>query len=272
MPARPALTGEAPWRAFHLRWPMIRPPQRPTAEVATAARGAIAGHDARVLLLGVTPELSTAGDDLTAVDWSEMMIGCVWPGDREDRRAVLSDWRSLPASGSPFSAVIGVGSFNCLEYPQGYHDVFASLGGLLAPGSRFAVRFFVTPDPCESVASLRADVVAGAHAMSIHGLKWRLAMALCAASARPNIPVQEILARFDEEFLDRAALERATGWGQDEIGTMDNYRGSSDVCSFPTESQILATLPPSFRNARFIPSGSYELSERCPILTMDYLP
>jgi hypothetical protein len=45
----------------------------------------IAGHDARVLLLGVTPELCGIAQETVAVDHSANMIARVWPGDTPSR-------------------------------------------------------------------------------------------------------------------------------------------------------------------------------------------
>jgi hypothetical protein len=253
---------------FHLRFPRLRPPQAVTAGMAAHTAAAVEGHDERVLLLGVTPALSGIGRELVAVDRSPKMIALVWLGDDERRRVVGADWRWMDPGGD-FSAVVGDGSLNCVAYPAGYEQVLARLTVVLRRPARFAVRFFVTPDPCESVEALGAATIAG-QVESIHALKWRLAMAIVAERGDVNIAAVDILARFDALFPDRTELMCRTGWTMDEIGTLDFYRGSSDVLSFPTVEQIRAVVPPGFSELRLMKSGDYDLSERCPVVVMDW--
>ncbi len=256
------------WSDFHLRFPRLRPPQAVTQDMAAHAAAAVAAHDDRVLLLGVTPALSMIGRELVAVDRSPKMIELVWPGDDGRRRVVEADWRAMEPGGS-FSAVVGDGSFNCIGYPHDYAAVFARLATILRRPARFAVRFFVTPDRCESVEELeQATRTRGVE--SIHALKWRLAMAIVAERGEINLAAIDILARFDALFPDREVLARQTGWALDEIETLDFYRGSADWLSFPTIAQIRSTIPPGFSEPRLLPSGDYDLSERCPVVTMDW--
>lgn len=257
------------WADFHRRWPLLRPPQAVTQELAARFAAALDVDDERVLLLGVTPALAGIGRSLVAVDRSANMIANVWPGDDQRRRVVEADWRSMDPGGRPFSAVIGDGSLNCTAYPDDYRAVFARLAALLRGGARFVLRFFVTPDACESVDALAKAVLAG-RVESVHALRWRLAMAACAERGSVNIAVTEILALFDRLFRDRAALASVTGWTMAEIATLDFYRDSPDWLSFPTIAQIRATVPKGFSDLRLVSSGEYPLSERCPLVTMEW--
>ena len=47
---------------------------------------------------------------------------------------------------------------------------------------------------------------------SFHAFKWRLAMAIVAEAADPNIRVETIRDVFIREFPDRAMLAETTGW------------------------------------------------------------
>lgn len=256
------------WSTFHLRFPSLRPPQSVTPDTAARVAAALEGHDERVLLLGVTPALTGIGQGLVAVDRSANMIANVWPGDDARRRVVEADWRAVEPGGD-FSAVIGDGSFNCLAYPGDYAAVFARLGALLRPGARFVVRFFITPEPCESIAAL-ADATRAGRVESIHALRWRLGMAACAERGDVNIPVTRIYGLFARLFPDRTLLAQQTGWAPDQIATIDFYRDSPDVISFPTLTQIQAVIPAGFTAVRLIGSGAYDLAERCPLVVMDW--
>ena len=256
------------WSDFHRRWSRLKPPLRANPEVVAAIGRAIADHRDRELLLGVTPELSDIAAATVAVDLSWTMIAHVWPGDTEARRAVLADWLAMPIGQQRFSAVIGDGSLNALEYLR-YPALFAQLEGVLKPGARLAVRIYARPAPCEPVERVRQQVLAGRIA-GFHAFKWRLAMAIAAERRSADVPVALVHQRFDREFADRHALGLATGWGAEEIAEIDAYAGSQAAYSFPTRGEVVAALPRSFRNPRFASSGAYELAERCPILVADF--
>jgi len=255
------------WSDFHLRFSRLRPPQAVTADMAARMAAAVAGHDERVLLLGVTPALTEIGRSLVAVDRSIEMIRRVWPGNDRRRQVLQADWRSMELDGE-FTAVIGDGSFNCLHHPDDYTRVWARIGRMLRRGGRIGLRFFVTPEACESLDDLVEATRAG-RVESAHALKWRLAMAMAAESGKANVPAIDILAEFNRRFPQRLELVQLTGWAADDIGLFDAYERSSDVISFPTLGQIKKTIPPGFSDMRLLPSGDYDLAERCPLLTMN---
>jgi SAM-dependent methyltransferase len=258
------------WAKFHRLWAQYTPPLRPNGEVAGAVRDALAGHDERVLLLGVTPELADAGRDVTALDSSELMIGGVWPGDGPHRRAVKGNWLSMPFdfAAASFSAAIGDGCLSSLSFPEGHQQLYGQLARVLRPGGRLVLRLFKVPDRTETLPAVLKAARDGT-IRNFHAFKWRLAMALTAASGDPNIAVELILATFEREFPDRRKLAAMTGWPLEQIDTIEVYRGSSEVYSFTTFEQIRQTMPSTFTNLRLQDIGSYELAERCPLLIMD---
>ncbi len=253
---------------LHRRWAALKPPLRPNAEVVCALRAATEDRDARVLLLGVTPELAVIGQTMVAVDMSPAMIAAAWPGDTATRCPIGGNWLAMPLWRREFTAVIGDGSLDFLpmaEYPR----LFEQLEPLLLPGARLAIRFYETPEAGESIAQLRAEVMAG-HRSGFHAFKWRLAMAIATESHDPSVPVMLIHEVFEREFGDRTTLSIASGWSLDEIAEIDHYARQDSVFSFPTRHQLLAALPRKLSNPRFAASGSYELSERCPILLAEF--
>jgi SAM-dependent methyltransferase len=259
------------WAEFYRRWAQLTPPLRPHKDVAEGIRKAVAGHDERVLLLGVTPELADLGAELIAVDHNDMMIAKIWPGDTARRRVVKADWRDLPFPRNDFSAAIGDGSLNALTYPTAHRQLYDQLAKVIRPGGRFVFRHYTTPDRGETIAAVRAAALAGKIG-SFHAFKWRLAMAMVAATGDPNIRVEAIREAFDREFPDRAKLAVAAGWPVADIDTIDVYRGSSEIYSFPTFGQLRGAIPAAFENPRLVPVGSYELAERCPLVVMDLKP
>ena len=105
---------------------------------------------------------------------------------------------------------------------------------------------------------------------SFHAFKWRLAMALVARQKSPNICVRTIHDSFSNEFPGRDVIARITGWDAADIDTIDVYRHSTEIYSFPTIEQFQSIIPAgTFSNVGFADAGSYELADRCPLLFMD---
>lgn len=260
--------GQSHWSGYHRSWARLRPPLRPNSEVVAAVRALLAGGAGPTLMLGVTPEFADLAPDLVAVDRSPGMIGGVWPGDTAARRAIVGDWLKLDFPAGHFGAAIGDSPLNALEYPKGHAGLYDQLARVLRPGARVVFRAFCLPEPCESVASVRA----AAHAAQIpnfHAFKWRLVMAMVAAAGNPNLPVARVHEIFGREFPDRDALAATTGWPRDDIDTIDVYKDSTEFYSFPTARAFRAAAPAAFTDIRFIPAGTYELAERCPLLVME---
>jgi SAM-dependent methyltransferase len=256
------------WTAYHRRWARLTAPLRPDRDVVDGFVQALTGHSDRVLLLGVTPELADIGAEVTAIDRSPTMIAHVWPGDTARRRALAGDWLELPAPGRRFTAAVGDGSLNALTWPDGQRSLYSGLTRVLEPGGRFAARLFVAPAHSESLDAVAAEARAG-RIRSFHAFKWRLAMALVAAAGDPNLRVESILQAFESAFPDRARLAADTGWSREDIDTIDVYRQSGEVYSFPTEAQFRAAIPAGFSAPLFRAAGGYELAGRCPLMILD---
>jgi SAM-dependent methyltransferase len=256
------------WHKFHLVWHRMKPPLRPDAAVVAALRPCIAGRAERVLLLGVTQELADLSDDLTAVDRNQNMIDHIWPGDSATRRALCGDWLNMNFADARFSAVIGDGSLNNMQYPDGHHKLYKQLARVLRPGGRFASRVFATPDPAQSVREVCQDALRG-RAGTFHGFKWRLAMSLVAEAGDPNLAVPRILEAFNAHIPDRERLMAATGWPAEDFATIDLYAGSTLFYTFPTRRQLAAVIPSEFGEVSWQEVGDYPLADCCPLLVME---
>lgn len=255
---------------FHRRWTRLKPPLRPDDQIVSSYRRAVEGHGRNVLLLGVTTELADIGETTVAVDISKKMIANAWPGDTERRKAVQGNWLDMPLQGREFTAVIGDGVLAGVTLAD-HATFFSQLARLLLPEARLAIRLYETPEPGETVAQVRAQTLEG-KIVGFHAFKWRLAMALATEGKNPAVPVALIHQTFQREFPDRTALSAATGWSLDEIVEIDAYDGKPMIYQFPTRHELLAHLPKEFADPRFVPSGDYELAERCPILVTDFRP
>jgi SAM-dependent methyltransferase len=247
------------WEQNPRHWSRIEPPLRPDAEVTSAFLRLAGGPSARVLLLGVTSELANAFESVHAIDKSAAMIAKVWPGDSASKRAHQGNWLEMPVPDRPFDAVIGDGSLSNLDYPHEVRAVLPRILQSLRPGGRFICRMFERPDSPQDLDALRATAAAPAR-INFHAFKWQLAMHL-AGVTRATVPVQEILALFNELFPDRAALAARTGWPRELIDLVDVYRDSEVRFTFMTRQESIAVLPPGITDLRFDACSNYDLAD-----------
>jgi hypothetical protein len=228
------------WPLHARQWARIGAPLRPCAEDLAEVAAEITGWTTRSwgaprgLLLGVTPELAALPwRSLVAVDRSQPMIDAVFP--RGAGTAIRGEWSALPVPAGSIDVAVGDGALTCVGFPDGYRAVAASLGRALVDDGRLILRLFVVPDVPETLDDVAAALAGGAIA-GFHALKWRIAMAIQPAGR--NVAVAAIHRAFEALAPDRAALAARTGWTHDTIGTIDVYRGSDVVYSFPRLAEV----------------------------------
>jgi SAM-dependent methyltransferase len=251
------------WQSYHTQWETVGPPLR-TSEVVVEFMVKLV-KPGPVLLLGVTPELAEAFDDVKAIDKSAAMVEKVWPGDAARKKAEVGDWLLMDEPRDHYAAVVGDGSLNNIGYPSDIARVMELSLGMLKPHGRFACRLFERPAVPLSWDELRLVGTRPA-ALNFHAFKWQLAMRICADEGA-NVGVTPILQRFEELFPDRDWLAEKTGWPRRAIDTIDIYRNSPIAYSFPDRAEFEACIPAGAREPRFLACGDYDLAECCPVLT-----
>lgn len=252
------------WQKYHATWGKLEAPLRPNADIIAKVKelaGPVAGP---VLLLGVTPELALAFDQVVAVDKNKAMVDNVWPGNTDHRQAIHADWLDLTEPRGFYAAAVGDGSPNALTSLREMRLLFERVVALLAPGGRFACRVYERPATPFTKDHL-LDLAGAPAKLNFHAFKWKLAMHL-ADQVGASIPVVLIRERFNEYFPDRNKFARDTGWPRELIDMIDVYRGSPAVYVFPDREEVLTVLPESIANVRFESSGRYDLAECCPML------
>ena len=255
-------------QTYHRAWSHLGPPLRPHPDVVIAVKEQIKGRQGRTLLLGVTPELADVAPNLVAVDRNFSMIANVWPGNTSTRCAIVGDWRCSHFKPAVFSVCVGDGSLCGLECPADIAVLFNELRRILKKGGRIVCRLYISPVTTEKISTLKENVTSGSIG-SFHAFKMRLAMALSALQPVPQICVERILDSFNELFENRDELARMTGWSREQIDTIDFYRGSDVVFNFPTADQLMSAVSKVCSRARLVPSGIYEMSDRCPLLVAE---
>ena len=150
---------------------------------------------------------------------------------------MLGDWRDLPFE-SEFDALIGDG---CLTVFQGSPEVFFEQAKkALKPNGRLILRLFISPERKESLQSVLKEK----HTMGFHAFKWRVAQSL----ADPYVSVKTLY-QVIRPIWDHPTLEV--------------YENSDLIYYFPKLSEL-----PRWDHIQF--ASSYELAERCPVITWKF--
>lgn len=252
------------WQGFAQKWGLLGSPLRPCPEDVNNFQQAIGSDAGRCLLLGVTPELAGLSPSLTAIDNCAAMISALWTGKQP---VILGDWLDLPFAAGSFDTIVGDGCLVLLAHPVQHSKFFEQLVRVLAPGGKILLRIFVSSEQTESREFVCQQAL-NAQINSFHAFKWRLSMAIAAESPDRNFNVAETCATFDRLLPDRKQLTALTGWRADEIETVDFYRGSPAIYSYPTLEQVRKCIPATLHEIDVI-YGSYELADRCPIMVLE---
>ena len=260
--------GQDHQKIYHRAWSQLGSPLRPPPQAIVAVKEQLKDMHGRALLMGVTPELAEAVPNLVAVDRNQSMVANVWPGNTPTRCALVADWRRPNFKSDTFSTCMADGSLSFLTFPDETVALFAELNRIVKAGGRIVFRLYLAPDAAESPSALRDEALSG-NLKNFHAFKLRLAMSLAAQQSVPQIRVADILTAFNSLFGNREDLVRTTGWGREQIDTVDFYKESDVVYTFAKRDQLLSCVSKICPNTRLVPSGLYEMSERCPLLVVD---
>jgi len=263
------------WTRHAAQWGKIGSPLRPVDEDAAlywhAIRSSLADAElatARVLLLGVTPELASlrwpVGSSMLACDSSLDMLRCIWPSGRFPgafASPLNANWLALPLPPGACKLVVGDGSLSALGSADDYRRCAQELHRVLQPGGCIVLRLFCQPEAPESPETVLADLRRG-HVGNFHAFKWRWVMAIHASDEKARLA--DVWARWESEFPEPELAAELSGWPLDAIRTLEAYRHASARYSFYTMAEVRSMLSPEFEFLDAVRPG-YELGERCPI-------
>lgn len=252
------------WHNFANHWNRLGSPMRPCAEDVGHFQTALGDTPGNCLLLGVTPELADLATRLTAIDNSAAMIRALWP---QDKRAILGDWLYMPFDDASFDNVVGDGCPVLLEFPQQQARFFAEVARVLKPGGKLVLRAFVCAAQTESPQQVCHEALQG-NIKGFHAFKWRLSMTIASQTPGYTFRIAETLRTFDRYFPDRQHLIDTTGWDMQDVATLDLYRDSDALYSYPPLSELRKILPKALVEIDLM-YGHYELAERCPLLVLE---
>lgn len=262
------------WSDLSRRWSAVGSPQRPCSEdlqlLFELAVPAAVHQALRVGVLGVTPELVQgswpAGSQLQAFERAAEVIQHLWaPHPRHPSLVHQAEWHALPIADHSLDLVIGDGCTTQFPDRDYYQAFFTEMQRVLRPGGALVMRCFLRPTVPEPLEAVAASAQAG-QLQQFGTLKWLIAMALT-DSGTLQVPVDAITEAFDRLFPDREALANSSGWTADCIDSIEAYRGSDNVYTFPTLEQLGELCGPAM-TIHVISHGRYELAECCPILRL----
>ena len=154
-----------------------------------------------------------------------------------------------------------------LEFPQQQAQLFSEVVRVLKPGGRMVLRAFVCAAQTESPQQVCHEALQG-NIKGFHAFKWRLSMAIASQTPGYTFRIAETLRTFDRHVPDRQQLTDATGWAIQDVDTLDLYRDSTALYSYPPLSQLRKLLPKALVEIDLM-NGHYELAERCPLLVLE---
>lgn len=255
------------WQTMHHIWSLQGPPLRPPSETVEAIVAQTnTSEPGRTLLLGVTPEFHGRFRDLVAVDLSEGMVECVWPGNTDTNRAYIGDWLSQPKDLGPFVNAVGDFSLCLMGDETGLNALLETLYTSLAPGGRLVSRIWTRPETQITEKDLLAYASSPQH--SFHAMRLRIGM-FAAQESQGVVNVRRIWEIFNALFPDRDAYLSDTRTHPDLLQLIDNYSRSQDRYYYPTVNEILSLARKNGFAPRLVSSGDYPFSSDCPILVAE---
>jgi SAM-dependent methyltransferase len=221
-------------------------------------------------LLGATPGIALmrwpAGTTLIGADESCHMLRSAWPPNGTGTRfGVRANWLRLPLPLSSVHMAIGDGSLNCVRHPEAANVVCQSLRGVLTLDGLLVLRCFVRPEQPETPEQIFDDMFRGA-IPTFSQFKFRLFLAM-RQDLRSGLAVDDLYRLWASYSIDPVRLAAQTRWPLAEIETVENFRDSSTVHTFPTLAEFRCLLHEHFDEAGMI-APSYPLGRHCPILIL----
>ncbi|QKD03365.1 class I SAM-dependent methyltransferase [Mesorhizobium loti] len=255
------------WANLFRTWDLIKAPLRPPADVVDVMKRLIDTDRAEMALLGVTPELARLGKSLVAIDANPHMIGALWIGDSATRKVVLGNWLDLPLLDNSIDAIVGDGCLSAVTSEAQRLRCLEEMARVLRPGGRAAIRLFARPAVTEPLDAIRADALGG-RIKALAEIVLRAALSLPAAAPDYGLKMSAVLDAINEMFGDRKELMAAGAWEQDAFAFIDLYQGSDTICCWLNEAIHVAEAARYFADVRLVPSGTYPVADRCPILLL----
>ena len=204
---------------------------------------------------------------MVAVDAGPHMIAALWIGDDATRKAVVGNWLDLPLPDRSIDAIVGDGCLSAVTSEPQRYRLLEEMARVLRPGGRAGIRLFARPKKTEPLEAIKADALAG-RIKPLTEIVLRIALSLPAAGPDYALKMSDVLDAINVMFGDRTELMAAGGWRPEAFRFIDLYKDSDTICCWLNEDVHVAEALRHFADVRLVPSGSYPVAERCPILLL----
>lgn len=263
------------WGSHATQWSRLGSPLRPSSEdterYARVVRLWTREYgEPRIALWGVTPEIVMMplpdGARILSFDSNLSMLR-LFPAARlrQGSRGICADWRRLPLADGSRDIVLGDGCFALVSFPDGFRTLAREVTRILSQTGVCAFRFYLRPEPVESIDDVVADLRMGWFE-SFHAFKLRAAMAL-QESSESGIAVRCVWDWWRTSGINGEELAAQYGWDAETIATIDAYRDRPDVYTFPTISELRSVIGDLLEEVD-CQTPKYELGERCPVIEL----
>ena len=180
------------------------------------------------------------------------------------RKAIEDNWLTYPFKINSYSAIIGDGSINMVEYPINVSTMFYRCEQILRDGGVFAVKFFTRPMKPITKDDLM-NVIEGHIKINPCAFNRMIVAYNAEITGTPSVPNKSILETLELLVTDVDKLIENTGWDKDfYLARYESYRKSQLVTNIPNREELLKLAP---KYSYFVESEGYDFCENTPILT-----
>lgn len=188
------------------------------------------------------------------------------PAERARIQFVAADWLDLPADARSLGTVIGDNSLLFMRYPDHWLQLRDRLAERMLPGACLLLR--VVSVPRDYRAATATEIASRFH--DVNGVSWTEVRTNLLFSQWDRttyaIDTESVVAQFDscvDQF--RSLLSRHDAGVDNDLMTVEKYRGSGAVYYAPPLEEILAMLRGQFSvvSVRF---GPYAMSDHFPLV------
>ena len=260
------------WNEHAKQWSHIGTPLRPSREDTQLIENQLFSRSERstelkAMLLGVTPELALMdwpkNTKLLAIDRNQAMIDGVWPKNKLkiNAAAISGNWLSTQQKNNSMDIVLGDGCLTLLSYKEHYSSFFKEIQRIVSDDGSFVIRHFTRPEKAENPEDIFSDLLNGKIG-NFHIFKWRLAMALH-GSIEEGVVVNKVWETWKDKNISLEQLIETTGWAEESINTINNYKNVNTVYTFPTVSEV-TDISAQYFDQTSCHYMDYELGKCCP--------